>query len=460
MSKVKCPASRNARNPGGYYVDEELTASELTLVERTLMGGIRTLCKGDPAATPGSYKYGGMWSETDKACSARLNMPLRTMREARRTLTKKGWLSGRKVDGDVMAVRMPLSWYEDRNIEPQSTLKLDVKQVTVGVTSVTGGETPVTSDVTPVPCDVTPSDKRGISDLGEKISEAPVAPAGAAATEAETGSGASLILLEENTAAGTCQPVPMLTPDIEQALRAEAEAWTQQVAWIINRQTESFLPPFPVKNRDGVIRKLDRKAVTGSTPWPGDCAKVLALAYEFDLPRVDLSDPLAVFRAYLRLRAGSKPLRQGLQAYAFRVAQEATAKSKGVSLDSALTLTVTPQIKIAALFRKPLDHEELLENINLCCTTSCFQSPDADIECALRKDLDPRNRYGDAVWDRCWKEASARCKAAEVPARFYGELVKHNVELGVPMPWVADSLEIRDVENTYDSYKYDHLDCQ
>ena len=187
---------------------------------------------------------------------------------------------------------------------------------------------------------------------------------------------------------------------------------------------------------------------------------MLALAYEFDLPRVDLSDPLAVFRAYLRLRAGSKPLRQGLQAYAFRVAQEATAKSKGVSLDSALTLTVTPQIKIAALFRKPLDHEELLENINLCCTTSCFQAPDADIECALRKDLDPKNRYGDAEWDRCWREASARCKAAEVPAWFYGELVKHNVELGVPMPWVADSLEIRDVENTYDSYKYDHLDCQ
>ena len=455
MPDLKYPKRRTTRNPGCYYIDEELTASELTLVERNLMGGIRTLCKGDPAAAPDSYKYGGMWSETDKSCSARLNIPLRTVREARRSLTKKGWLSGSKVNGDVMAVRMPLSWYEDRNIEPQSNLKLDVKKVTVGVTSVTGGETPVTSDVTPVPCDVTPSNSRTICDLFLKMSETPVAPADAAATET---AGASLILLEENTPAGTGQPVPMLTPDVEQALRAEAEAWTQQVAWIINRQTEDFSQPFPLKDRDGVIRKIDRSPVTGSTPWPGDCAKVLSLAYEFDLPRVDLSDPLAVFRAYLRARSDTKRLRQGLQAYAFRIACEATAKARDISLDSAVTLDVAPQIKIAALFRKPLDHEQLLDEVGLRCTSSCLQSPDADIEAAIRKELDPKNRYCGPEWNRCWSESSARCKAAEVPVWFYAKYIKYCLEGRIPMPWVADSVEIRELEDAYDFYKYDHID--
>jgi hypothetical protein len=350
---------------------------------------------------------------------------------------------------------MPVSWYEDRKIEPQSNMLRGITVATLDVTPVPCGETPVTCGVTPVPYHVTPSKEKVISELVKKMSEAPVTPADAVATEK---SGASLILEKNTPSTETSQLIPVLTPAIEQALQAEAEAWTQQIAWIINRQTETFLLPFPVKNRDGVIRKLDRKAVTGSTPWTGDCAKVLSLAYEFDLPRVDLNDPLAVFREYLRLRAGSKPLRQGLQAYAFRIAQEATAKSKGVSLDSALTLTVTPQIKIAALFRKPLDHEEMLDNIGLRCTTSCFQSPDADIECALRKDLDPRNRYGDAVWDRCWKEASARCKASEIPAWFYGKFVRHHLNPEVPMPWVADSVEIRELEAAFDSYRYDDID--
>jgi len=106
----------------GYFTDSDLIHSDLSLLERTLMGAIRSLCGGYIKAKPGSYKYGGVWYELDTECAKRINVPVVSVRKARRSLQGKGWLKGSKLWHGRCNVKMSPKWYAKREIAEGSNM--------------------------------------------------------------------------------------------------------------------------------------------------------------------------------------------------------------------------------------------------------------------------------------------------------------------------------------------------
>ena len=375
-------------------------------------------------------------------------------------LRRKGWIKGVSRDGKCIEVRMAPNWISKSGAP--SAFDDDAEATdAVPESAENPGTEPVPAGTEPVPGvvlnryrsgtgSVPPSEnEKGRKEYrSKKMSEAPVALTGSG-SENRDGAGAPLNF-KEGTACGAGSPLPkaepLLPPDIEQALREEAEAWTEQVADIINFPIRNRQIVFPLKDADGVGRRIKCRKMTGSSPWPGDCEKVLALAMDLAADDVDLHDPQALFRSYLRTRSARPPMRQRLQEHAYRTARAATAKAVHIGQECVTELADAPQIKIAALFRKPGDHEAMRENEErIGYVKTCRFDADPEIEAALRKALDRRNEYSNPAWDRCWREGSARCRAYG-DFETYVELVKAANWNGqferqrLPLPWSVDNV--------------------
>ncbi len=394
-------------------------------------------------------------------------MPLSTVKNkggVLERLRKKGWIRGVVKDGACINVRMSPGW-TSKSGEP-SDFDGGTGTEPVQPDPEKGGTESVPASTESVPGavlnryrggteSVPPSEnEEGVKGVQNKDkSEAPVALTGSGPQRP----GASLNLKEE-TACGAGAPVatPSLPPEVEQALRAEAEAWTMQVAETVNRNLVQGRD-LRLKQPEGndPIRVVSMKA-EGSKPWRGDVETVYAYAGAW----YPDADPVLAFRSVIREPARYRAVRQHIFGHAIRM-----QASQGYK---------RPRIKLCSLFRLDNTGKDVPESVHILadCDVGCGNllqrshelangpprpctcPPDPEKEAELRWRTDPNGCFAASCWEGCWREASARYAEAKVPKWAYWAYIKerlcgpHGYE-HPPVPWILDSIDIDDLEKTY-----------
>ncbi len=431
------------------HLHRDILDADLTAAEKIMMAALRK-----QAFTTGRITL----HYPDIAVLA--HMPLSTVKNKSGImdrLRKKGWIRGVVKDGACIKVRMSPGW-RSKSGEPSD---FDVCAGTEpaapdpekgGTEPVPGGTEPVPgavlnryqSGTEPVPPSENEDGMKGVESKDE--SEAPVALTGYGPPRP----GAPLNKKEETE---TANAAPALTPALAGALRAEAEAWTMQVADCIGSDRKvswgvDVWLPRPGRNPLVVLKTEP----VGSKPWDEDVRKV----YAFAVDRYPDADPVLAFRAVIREPARYKAQRQQILGHALRMQGSQGYDRPQIKLCSLIRLDNSGKDvpdSVHAMGKEDTRSGSLLQRAQDVADTvpvPCFHAPDPQIEADLRRMADRGGLYSAPCWDGCWKEASARFAAAGLPMSAYidyinGLIMAETAGKSSPRPWLMDSVDPQDM---------------